>query len=111
MPSGILFSEKTCIIGSGVVVNPKVLLEEIESMTSKGVTISKLEISTRAHVIMPYHVRIDEEDEKLKGDAKIGTTKNGIGPCYADKINRVGIRIGDLMDRDIFAEKLRSILN
>ena len=57
---------------------------------------------------MPYHVRIDEEDEKLKGDAKIGTTKNGIGPCYADKINRVGIRIGDLMDRDIFAEKLRS---
>ena len=108
LPSGTLFSEKTCIIGSGVVVNPKVLLEEIESMTSKGVTISKLEISTRAHVIMPYHVRIDEEDEKLKGDAKIGTTKNGIGPCYADKINRVGIRIGDLMDRDIFAEKLRS---
>ena len=82
LPSGILFSDKTCIIGSGVVVNPKVLLEEIEGMTSKGVQISKLEISTRAHVIMPYHIRIDEEDEKLKGDAKIGTTKNGIGPCY-----------------------------
>ena len=107
MPSGILFSDKTCIIGSGVVVNPKVLLEEIEGMTSKGVQISKLEISTRAHVIMPYHIRIDEEDEKLKGDAKIGTTKNGIGPCYADKVNRVGIRIGDLMDRDVFAKKLR----
>lgn len=75
LPSGILFSDKTCIIGSGVVVNPKVLLEEIEGMTSKGVQISKLEISTRAHVIMPYHIRIDEEDEKLKGDAKIGTTK------------------------------------
>ena len=81
LPSGILFSEKTCIIGSGVVVNPKVLLEEIESKTSKGVTISKLEISTRAHVIMPYHVRIDEEDEKLKGDAKIGTTKMVSAPA------------------------------
>ena len=107
LPSGILFADKTCIIGSGVVVNPAVLLEEIEGMTSKGVQISKLEISTRAHVIMPYHIRIDEEDEKLKGDAKIGTTKNGIGPCYADKVNRVGIRIGDLMDEKVFAEKLR----
>lgn len=75
LPSGILFSDKTCIIGSGVVVNPKVLLEELDGMTAKGVKVSTLEISTRAHVIMPYHVRIDEEDEKLKGDAKIGTTK------------------------------------
>lgn len=107
LPSGILFADKTCIIGSGVVVNPAVLLQEIEGMTSKGVQISKLEISTRAHVIMPYHIRIDEEDEKLKGDAKIGTTKNGIGPCYADKVNRVGIRIGDLMDADVFAAKLK----
>ena len=107
LPSGILFSDKTCIIGSGVVVNPEVLLQELDGMKEKGVTVSKLEISTRAHVIMPYHIRIDEEDEKLKGDAKIGTTKNGIGPCYADKINRVGIRIGDLMDKDIFAKKLR----
>ena len=107
LPSGILFSDKTCIIGSGVVVNPEVLLQELDGMKEKGVTISKLEISTRAHVIMPYHIRIDEEDDKLKGDAKIGTTKNGIGPCYADKITRVGIRIGDLMDKDIFAKKLR----
>lgn len=106
LPSGILFSDKTCIIGSGVVVNPEVLLQELDGMKEKGVKVSKLEISTRAHVIMPYHIRIDEEDEKLKGDAKIGTTKNGIGPCYADKINRVGIRIGDLMDKDIFAKKL-----
>lgn len=110
LPSGILFSDKTCIIGSGVVVNPEVLLQELDGMKEKGVTVSKLEISTRAHVIMPYHIRIDEEDEKLKGDAKIGTTKNGIGPCYADKINRVGIRIGDLMDKDIFAKKLRGNL-
>ena len=110
LPSGILFSEKTCIIGNGVVVNPEVLLEEIDGMVKKGVTISKLEISTRAHVIMPYHIRIDEEDEKLRGNDKIGTTKNGIGPCYADKINRVGIRIGDLMDRDVFYQKLKTNL-
>lgn len=110
LPSGILFSEKTCIIGNGVVVNPEVLLEEINGMVKKGVTISKLEVSTRAHVIMPYHIRIDEEDEKLRGDDKIGTTKNGIGPCYADKINRVGIRIGDLMDRDVFYQKLKTNL-
>ena len=110
LPSGILFSEKTCIIGNGVVVNPEVLLEEIDGMVKKGVAISKLEVSTRAHVIMPYHIRIDEEDEKLRGDDKIGTTKNGIGPCYADKINRVGIRIGDLMDRDVFYQKLKTNL-
>lgn len=110
LPSGILFSEKTCIIGNGVVVNSEVLLEEIDGMVKKGVTISKLEVSTRAHVIMPYHIRIDEEDEKLRGDDKIGTTKNGIGPCYADKINRVGIRIGDLMDRDVFYQKLKTNL-
>ena len=110
LPSGILFSEKTCIIGNGVVVNPEVLLEEIDGMVKKGVTISKLEVSTRAHVIMPYHIRMDEEDEKLRGDDKIGTTKNGIGPCYADKINRVGIRIGDLMDRDVFYQKLKTNL-
>ena len=110
LPSGILFSEKTCIIGNGVVVNPEVLLEEIDGMVKKGVTISKLEVSTRAHVIMPYHIRIDEEDEKLRGDDKIGTTKNGIGPCYADKINRVGSRIGDLMDRDVFYQKLKTNL-
>ena len=110
LPSGILFSEKTCIIGNGVVVNPEVLLEEIDGMVKKGVTISELEVSTRAHVILPYHIRIDEEDEKLRGNDKIGTTKNGIGPCYADKINRVGIRIGDLMDRDVFYQKLKTNL-
>lgn len=111
LPSGILFSDKTCIIGSGVVVNPEVLLQEIDNMVSQGVKISKLEISTRAHVVMPYHIRIDEEDEKLKGDAKIGTTKNGIGPCYADKVNRVGIRMGDLINEKLFAKELRVNIN
>jgi adenylosuccinate synthase len=107
LPSGILFADKTCIIGSGVVVNPKVLLGEIENIKKQGVQISQIELSTRAHVVMPYHVRIDEQDEILKGDAKIGTTKNGIGPCYADKVNRVGIRMVDLMDEAVFREKLR----
>lgn len=107
LPSGILFSDKTCIIGNGVVVNPGVLIEEIDGMVKKGIQISKLEISTRAHVIMPYHIRIDEEDEKLRGDNQIGTTRNGIGPCYADKVNRMGIRIGDLMDEKIFRQKLK----
>jgi adenylosuccinate synthase len=108
LPSGILFADKTCIIGSGVVVNPQVLLQEIESITSRGVKISTIELSTRAHVIMPYHIRIDEADENLKDPSKkIGTTKNGIGPCYADKINRVGIRVVDLMDEAVFKEKLR----
>ncbi|MUP48019.1 adenylosuccinate synthase [Veillonellaceae bacterium M2-8] len=107
LPSGILFSDKTCIIGSGVVVNPSVLLAEIDSIKARGVHISSLEISTRAHVIFPYHIRIDEEDEKLKGEAKIGTTKNGIGPCYADKVNRIGIRVGDMLDEAVFREKLK----
>ena len=108
LPSGILFADKTCIIGSGVVVSPKVLLQEIENITSQGVEISKIELSTRAHVIMPYHIRIDEADENLKDTSKkIGTTKNGIGPCYADKVNRVGIRVIDLMDEAVFKEKLR----
>ena len=107
LPSGILFSDKTCIIGSGVVVNPSVLLAEIDSIKARGVQISSLEISTRAHVIFPYHIRIDEEDEKLKGEAKIGTTKNGIGPCYADKVNRIGIRVGDMLDEAVFREKLK----
>ena len=107
LPSGILFSDKTCTIGSGVVVNPSVLLAEIDSIKARGVHISSLEISTRAHVIFPYHIRIDEEDEKLKGEAKIGTTKNGIGPCYADKVNRIGIRVGDMLDEAVFREKLK----
>lgn len=107
LPSGILFDGKPCIIGTGVVIDPKVLLEEMKGITDKGKSVDGIEISTRAHVIMPYHIRIDEEDEKLKGDNKIGTTKNGIGPCYADKVNRIGIRICDLMDKEVFAEKLK----
>lgn len=106
LPSGILYDNKTNIIGTGVVIDPKVLLEEIANLEKEGKSAATLQISDRAHVIMPYHIALDEAEEASKGDAKIGTTKNGIGPCYADKINRVGIRISDLYDIELFKEKL-----
>ena len=107
LPSGIMYPGKACVIGTGVVIDPKGLIAELDSIIAKGIDVSALEISDRAHVVFPYHNRIDEAEEQLKGEKKIGTTKNGIGPCYADKVNRIGIRIADLMDRDVFAEKLR----
>lgn len=107
LPSGIMYPGKACVIGTGVVIDPKGLIAELDSIIEKGIDVSALEISDRAHVVFPYHNRIDEAEELLKGEKKIGTTKNGIGPCYADKVNRIGIRIADLMDRDVFAEKLR----
>ena len=110
IPSGILYPETTCVIGNGVVIDPRVLLKELDYLHQKGVDTSKLRISERAHVIMPYHVLIDTLDEEAKGDQKIGTTKNGIGPCYMDKSARIGIRIADLMDREEFAQRLQSVL-
>lgn len=107
LPSGIMYPGKACIIGTGVVIDPKGLIAELDNMIAKGVDVSALEISDRAHIVFPYHNRIDEAEEMLKGAKKIGTTKNGIGPCYADKINRVGIRVCDLMDKDVFYEKLK----
>lgn len=106
LPSGILYDNKTNIIGTGVVIDPKVLLDEIENLEREGKSANSLQISNRAHVIMPYHNLLDEAEENSKGDLKIGTTKNGIGPCYADKVNRVGIRICDLMDEEVFKAKL-----
>ncbi|MDY3973735.1 adenylosuccinate synthase [uncultured Veillonella sp.] len=106
LPSGILYDNKTNIIGTGVVVDPKVLLNEIENLEHEGKSAQSLQISNRAHVIMPYHNLLDEAEENSKGDLKIGTTKNGIGPCYADKVNRVGIRICDLLDEEVFKAKL-----
>ena len=107
MPSGIMYPDTICIVGTGVVIDPKSLLEEMNALKAQGVDPSNLQISTRAHVVFPYHIRLDEAEEARKGNRKIGTTKNGIGPCYADKINRIGIRICDLMDKDVFAEKLK----
>ncbi len=103
IPSGILYPEKTCIIGNGVVIDPAVLLQELEYLASRGVNTENLRISHRAHIIMPYHKKLDEVIEESKGDAKIGTTKRGIGPAYMDKAARVGIRFIDLLDKDEFS--------
>ncbi|MEI8171854.1 MAG: adenylosuccinate synthase [Deltaproteobacteria bacterium] len=108
VPSGILHDWKICIIGNGVVVDPKVLIEEIEQLKSRGVLPpnTRLFVSEKAHVIMPYHRRIDVARESHGMGKKIGTTGRGIGPAYEDKIARVGIRICDLLDEEVFREKL-----
>ena len=107
LPSGILYKDKICVIGNGVVINPKVFLEEIKGMNDKGIDTSNLRISSRAHVLFPYHIVLDEYQEKMLGDNKIGTTKNGIGPCYMDKMSRMGIRVQDLIDDEVFQKKLK----
>src|SRR5512137_1906193 len=108
IPSGILHDNKICIIGNGVVVNPKVLLEEIDKLKSRRLLPphTKLYISEKAHIIMPYHWRLDVARESHGVGKKIGTTGRGIGPTYEDKIARVGIRICDLLDEELFWEKL-----
>lgn len=110
IPSGIFASDKGAVIGNGVVINPQVLLGELENLEKNGIDTSKLRISNRAHVIMPYHIKQDEYQEEAKGANKIGTTKNGIGPTYMDKASRVGIRVCDLLEKDTFAAKLRANL-
>ncbi len=112
IPSGII-QQKECFIGNGVVVDPFVLLEEIDYLTSKNIDVSpeKLKVSNRAHIIMPYHKVIDSAREAKKGDNKIGTTGRGIGPCYEDKAARRGLRFCDLLDFDFFKEKVRAVLD
>ena len=107
MPSGILFKGTLNVVGNGVVFNPKVFLDEIKGMVDKGIDVSGIRISNRAHVVLPYHNVIDGLMEEAKGDAKIGTTKNGIGPCYVDKMDRIGIRVCDFIDKEEFARKLK----
>ena len=107
LPSGILHKDKVCIIGNGVVIEPKVFLSEIDALIEKKVNMSNLKISNRAHVLMPYHKILDELQEEDLGENKLGTTKNGIGPCYMDKASRLGIRIVDLMNKETFAKKLK----
>jgi len=106
-PSGVLYPDCVPVIGSGCVIDLGFLKEELEMLNSKNVSTKKLAISPNAHVIMPYHKLLDELIEESLGDKKIGTTKKGIGPCYADKIQRSGIRIQDLLDDAIFAEKVK----
>jgi adenylosuccinate synthase len=106
IPSGIFYKEKISVIGNGMVVDPKALVQELEYLHGHNVSTDNLRISNRAHVILPYHIKIDEVEEERKGANKIGTTKKGIGPAYMDKAARVGIRIADLLDREVFEEKL-----
>jgi len=107
IPSGIFYPDKTCVIGNGLVIDPKVLLEELSYLHARGISTNNLRISSNAHVIMPYHRILDVLEEEFKGDHKIGTTKRGIGPAYKDKASRTGIRVSDLMDLEEFANRLQ----
>jgi len=110
IPSGIFSENKLCVIGNGTVLNPAALMEEIGYIRSNGFSTDNLRISDRAHVIMPYHIVLDELEEDRKADMKIGTTRKGIGPCYADKAARSGIRMADLMEPDVFEAKARRLI-
>jgi adenylosuccinate synthase len=110
IPSGILHEEKTCVIGNGVVVDPRVLLGEIDNLKRAGISVANLRISANAHLIMPYHVLLDTAGETKLGKLSIGTTRRGIGPCYADKALRLGIRVQDLLDEKILRTKIRAAL-
>ncbi|MFC1767411.1 adenylosuccinate synthase [Candidatus Margulisiibacteriota bacterium] len=106
IPSGVFYPKVTCVIGNGVVIDPAVLIEEMELLESKGLNIDNLKISGQAHVIMPYHKLLDKAQEKKMEAGRIGTTCRGIGPCYVDKFNRRGIRISDLYNEEVFKKKL-----
>ncbi|NPC94762.1 adenylosuccinate synthase [Bacillus sp. WMMC1349] len=110
IPSGIFYKDKICVIGNGMVVDPKALVAELSYLHERKVVTGNLRISNRAHVILPYHLRLDAVEEERKGANKIGTTKKGIGPAYMDKAARIGIRIADLLDRTVFEEKLANNL-
>ncbi|NEW65992.1 adenylosuccinate synthase [Carnobacteriaceae bacterium zg-84] len=110
IPSGIFYPEKISVIGNGVVVNPKSLVTELAYLAERNVDTKNLRISSRAHVILPYHILLDTLQEQSKGDNKIGTTNKGIGPAYMDKAARIGIRMADLLDKEIFEERLRTNL-
>src|ERR687894_1192732 len=106
IPSGILYPGKRCIIGNGVVIDPAVLTGEIDGLRARGVDMSGLKISANAHLIMPYHKLLDQAGEAKLGKLQIGTTRRGIGPCYADKAARLGIRVQDLLDEKILKKKI-----
>lgn len=110
MPSGIFNPSVTCVIGNGVVVDPAVLIKEIDLLQARGVDTSHLVVSNRAHLIMPYHILLDGLEEEAKGGAALGTTKMGVGPAYVDKMGRLGIRAGDLLDKEAFRKRLSHVL-
>jgi adenylosuccinate synthase len=110
IPSGILYPAKTCAIGNGVVIDPRVLIEEIDGLRRQGVDVSGMRVSANAHLVMPYHVLMDTAGELKLGKLEIGTTRRGIGPCYADKAARLGIRVQDLLDPKILRQKIKAAL-
>jgi adenylosuccinate synthase len=110
IPSGVLYDHVTPVIGNGVVVDPRVLLDEIDGLERRGIDCSRLRLSSNAHLILPYHQALDRVTERYLGKNKLGTTKRGIGPAYADKAARVGLRVQDLFDRKIFEQKLDVVL-
>jgi adenylosuccinate synthase len=110
VPSGILYPHITPVIADGVVIDPKVLLEEMDELAARGIDTARLLVSTNAHLIMPYHLEMDRVTERYLGKAQLGTTKRGIGPAYADKAARIGLRVQDLTDEKIFRQKLDVVL-
>ena len=110
VPTGVLYPHCTPVIGPGVVVNPEVLLEEMDTLEQRGIDVSRLLLSGNAHLIMPYHLELDKVTERRLGKNRLGTTKRGIGPAYADKATRVGLRVQDLLDPKIFSTKLEVAL-
>src|SRR5690349_19100784 len=111
IPSGILYPGRLCAIGNGVVIDPKVLTGELDDLRAKGIDLSGLRISANAHLIMPYHMLLDHAGEAKLGKLQIGTTKRGIGPCYADKSARLGIRVQDMLDEKILKKKIAAALD
>jgi len=110
VPSGILRPGKLAVIGNGVVIDPGVLIKELDDLESRGVSVKNLRISDRANIIMPYHRILDGAEERMRKDAKVGTTGRGIGPSYADKVARLGVRMGDLIDEDVLSDKLEFLI-
>lgn len=111
VPAGIFYPEKTCVIGNGVAVDPEVLLEEIDGLQSKGIDTSKLVLSDRAQLIMPWHIALDRLDEASRGEHAIGTTGKGVGPCFVDKVARRGIRVADLLRAEDLIPRVRTALD
>src|SRR5437868_13418078 len=110
IPSGILYPGKRCVIGNGVVIDPRVLIDELDALRARRVDVSGLRVSANAHLIMPYHLLLDSAGETRLGSLQIGTTRRGIGPCYADKAARLGIRVQDLLDEKILKQKIVAAL-
>jgi len=111
LPSGIFWPQTSCVIGNGAVIDPEVLISEINELASQGIDVSRLTVSDRAHLIMPYHIVLDNLEEVARGAGSIGTTGRGVGPAYVDKTSRLGIRANDLLNLDLLRPRLESVLS